>query len=176
MGSSLETSEPSAVEVAAEVDRSLVAKTRQLLTTGQTRAAYSLITSINGVGGKITSLFLRDIASYYQLKVTADAELLQPVDVWVRRATSFILGLADEPEPSAQLVASSITRACRHQQLNPEDANQGMWYFGAMVAKSEYRLRRAIEDPEYFHRLVDEELNQQQRIACAMGAWSEQRM
>jgi len=174
-GKPFETSQPSAVEVGAEVDRSLVAKTRELLATGRTRTAYDLITSINGVGGKIASLFLRDIASYYQLKVTADAELLQPVDVWVRRATSFILGLSVDPNTPAQLVASAITSACREEQLNPEDVNQGMWYFGAMVAKSEYRLGRATEDPEYLRRLLDEELNQQQRIASAMGAWIEQR-
>jgi len=136
------TSSPSAIEVAGQLGRSIVAHVFALLREDQVKRAHTLVAGMNGVGDKIASLFLRDVASYYELNVATDRHLLQPVDTWIRRATALCLNVESPPEA----VARSIVDACHSCNVNPEHVNDGMWYFGAMVAQSAYRLRQAVEN------------------------------
>jgi hypothetical protein len=50
-----------------------------------TKDVHAAIQDVNGIGSKIASLFLRDVAIVYDLEPSKDRHLLQPVDVWVKR-------------------------------------------------------------------------------------------
>ena len=89
------------------------------------REAWEKLTSIRGIGAKIASLFLRDLAVWFDLTPNVDRWYMQPVDVWVRRTVKLLSGsnMSDEE------IAKWIVR----NSENPERANQGIWYFASQV-------------------------------------------
>ena len=148
------TRSPSAIQVASQLGRSIVAHVLDLLREDQPKRAHALVAGMNGVGDKIASLFLRDVASYYELNVDTDRHLLQPVDTWIQRATGPCLNVSEKKD-----VARAIVEACQACNVNPEHVNNGMWYFGAMVAQSTYRLRQAVESRPRFWSMTREHVS-----------------
>jgi len=148
------TMSPSAIEVASQLGRSIIAHMLDLLRADQPKRAHALVAGINGVGEKIASLFLRDVASHYELNVATDRHLLQPVDTWIQRATRLCLNVGEKKD-----VARAIVEACQSCHVNPEHVNNGMWYFGAMVAQSTYRLRQAVESRPRFWSMTREHVS-----------------
>lgn len=117
----------------------IVTATKQSMLNDQVKPIWERLQRIRGVGPKIASLFLRDVAVRYGLTPRAERHLLQPVDVWVRRTVHWMTnsnGMGDEH------VAQWIVDECE----KPELANQGIWYFGAQIAQSEFTLRKALGD------------------------------
>jgi hypothetical protein len=103
--------------------------------------------SISGVGPKIASFFMRDVACRYDCFPAATQEryLLQPVDVWVRRVAESLGAPAvfADPRPAASFIVEQSLDA----GITPERVNQGMWYFSAEVAGTEYYLSKLFADP-----------------------------
>lgn len=83
------------------------------------------------VGPKVASLYLRDVASLYQLEGKVSDEFafcLQPVDVWVRKLaykTGIVGSRANDRE-----IQEAIISLCKEQECSPLQFNQGAWYVG----------------------------------------------
>lgn len=147
------TTKRSALEVAADVPQNVVSHLRDRLDAGQALEAHQFVKQINGSGDKIASFFLRDIALAYELAPAAERYLVQPVDIWVRRSAALCLNQV-ALSSNDRIVARSIVEACLEPPVTPERVNAGMWYFGARIARSEYRLRMAVSDRGLFWSMV----------------------
>ena len=124
---------------------------------------------INGVGGRIASFFLREIAASYDLSPARDRHLLQPVDVWVRQLSAKLIGRRT-PD---QEVAKWVVAQAFGNGVSPEAVNQGMWYFGSQVAQSQYRASIAMNDLGYAKALVDEHIG---TLSSEVVAWANTRV
>lgn len=111
-------------------------------------------TGINGIGGKIASFFLRDVATFYCISPSKDRHLLQPVDVWIRNTTAQLMGV----QTSDEEVAKWVVQESASSGVNAEAVNQGMWYFGSQVGGSGYRVSRALNDLIYAEALLHEHI------------------
>ena len=116
---------------------------------------HHAIQDINGIGSKIASLFLRDIAVMYNVFPAEDRHLLQPVDVWVKRAFE---KLTRHGNLDIEKVQRGIVEEATSVGVSPEAVNQGMWYFSSQIADSEYRLSKALDDLRYARALFEEYL------------------
>lgn len=130
---------------------SIIAAARESVLNDQVNRIWERLQRIRGVGPKIASLFLRDVAVKYGSTPRVNRHLLQPVDVWIRRAVHL---LTESSWMGDEQVARWMVDGCE----KPELANQGIWFFGAQIAQSEFRLRRAIEDPAYAVALVQDQI------------------
>lgn len=141
----------------------MVEAVRSDLAQGQVRNAFDRVDRVRGVGPKIASFFLRDLAVWFQIKPAHDRELLQPVDVWVRRYVAIQNGA------NSLLTDHQNARwICDNSEM-PEAANQGLWYFASVIAGSEVRLRRALANEQYAGTLVESHL---ERLREAVAAWT----
>ncbi len=102
--------------------------------------AFQRIIGVNGVGEKIASFFLRDVASYYglfeevgQCENVLNRELLQPVDIWIGRISE--ISSVPKPKKDAEARRNIVTKSLEYGVL-PESFNQGAWYFAAQIARS----------------------------------------
>jgi len=123
------------------------------LQSDYTADVHHAIQDINGIGSKIASLFLRDIAVMYNVFPAKDRHLLQPVDVWVKRAFE---KLTPRGRPDIETIQRGIVEEATRTGISPEAVNQGMWYFSSQVADSEYRLSKALSDLGYARSLLRE--------------------
>lgn len=73
------------------------------------------------------------------------------------------VGEQDSPKD----VGQAIVGTCRIYGINPEDVNEGMWYFGAMVAQSEYQLRQAMQDRGRFQSMAHEYVDAVRELVSA---------
>ena len=144
----------SAIELAAALPQTLVAWARAEVNQECVRRAHEELCQVNGVGDKIASFFLRDVATYYGLAPRHERYLLQPVDVWVRWVARI---LADDNGMGDAECAQFIT----HNAANPERANQGMWYYCAVVChSSRYLVTTSLRDRQRLDRLVQQHVEE----------------
>lgn len=139
----------------------LVDWARGLIAGGEASMAHAVLKRVNGVDQKIASLFLRDLAVMYDIRPEADRWLLLPVDRWIR----FVVRQQANDE------ALSV-RDCAEQLMavtdQPEEADQGIWYFCTQIARSsEFVVRRACAESELRERLMDEHLQRCSRVGQA---------
>lgn len=162
-----ETTQPSVLEFAQQrlkdFDYNIVTWARRMLLDGQVLTVHGDLRSINGIGPKIASFFLRDIAWCFRIEVVTQRGLLQPIDVWVERTVSQL-------DPAAQgREAAWIVQESRAAGVLPEAVNAGLWYFGALIAGSEFRLFQALNSPQHARHMVDEHVAGLRKQA---DAWS----
>jgi hypothetical protein len=138
-GQTLSTTKDSAIELANKIGKPLVQWVRCGLQENRADEIYMKLRSITGVGEKIASLFLRDVACRYRIFPTDSRWLLQPIDTWVRRSAAFF-----GASGSDKAIAEFIVQMAENETCEPERIDQGMWYFGSEVAGSEYRLTQAL--------------------------------
>lgn len=109
------------------------------LANDQLAELHGEIREINGIGPKIASLFLRDVAIYYGISCSRDRHLLQPIDIWVRRIVRELGGPVDDPNKQDAEVGRKaqrwIVEESGRASVNPEKVNQGMWYFATQIAR-----------------------------------------
>lgn len=145
-----------------EFDYNIVAWARHMLLNDKVQVVHGSLCSINGIGPKIASFFLRDVAWCFGIRVVSHRDLLQPVDVWVERT-------ARQLDPAAKgLTATWIVQQSEAAEASPEAVNAGVWYFGAMIAGSEFRLFQALNDPLHAWCMVDEYVT---RLQKQVNAW-----
>ncbi len=120
----------------------IINSSKQALETGKTKDAWERLKKIQGVGPKIASLFLRDVATWYDLALPKDDNrwYLQPIDIWVRRIVINLNKKYMNDEEVARWIVINSDK--------PEQCNQGIWYFGAKIAQAEFRLESCLKDPE----------------------------
>jgi hypothetical protein len=120
----------------------------------QVSKAHAALQRIRGVGPKIASLFLRDVALDRSLPDVhlRDRHLLQPIDVWLRRTTALLTekSLNDE-EAARQIVQLADEAECCALSLN-----FGSWYFGSQIVRREQSLDEALKSPNSVRCLVEE--------------------
>jgi len=59
--------------------------------------------------------------------------------------------------PTAKgLTATWIVQQSEAAGVSPEAVNAGLWYLGALIAGSEFRLFQALNDPQRAWYMVDE--------------------
>ena len=126
--------------------RNLVTLARDGMRDGRIPEVRRELMAIRGVGPKIASFFMRDVALWFDIRPTSDRELLQPVDIWVRRAVE----MDDKSIPDGEVQRWICTRFNQ-----PEKANHGMWYFGSQVARSSFQLDYAMRGRNRAERLLD---------------------
>lgn len=142
-------------------DRSLtlISYAKRKLEHGRAGQIHAALLEINGIGTKIASLFLRDLAIHHGVSVTTNRHLLQPIDIWIRRAAE---GLGARAKADKD-IAEWIVKECG-QGVDPEKVNQGMWYFGREVAQSEYRIGAALKDLSCARRLAEQHIGRLNRV------------
>ena len=136
-----------------DYDYNLIKTVLALLKGGTVKTAHTFLCQIRGTGSKINSLFLRDIVLIYDLPISQDDPLLQPVDIWVRRLTRLLMGVqADVPKDgkddysSDTKIAETIIYLSKIAAVSPLILNQGAWCFGAQIAGTKSKLIRYVED------------------------------
>jgi len=163
----------SAVElVAGDVEgQCLVTWARDLVQAGEVAGVHGMLTKVNGVSNKITSFFLRDVASMFGITPEDRRTLLQPIDRWVRFVARALAG--DDSLSDARCASFLVENSPA-----PERANQGIWYFCARIAESsQYRVSQSLDDRQAMDRAVKGHLHHLQRAGQAAGdfvqAWEE---
>jgi hypothetical protein len=136
----------SAIEFANSIDAPLVRWVLSGLQEDRTKEIHTELCKITGVGPKIASFFLRDTAFICQAfpsdsRILDSRGLLQPIDIWVERAATLLGDTEGNP-------AIFIVDQARREKCSPERMNQGMWYFGAIIAGSKYLLEHILTNPE----------------------------
>ena len=150
----------------------IVAFVKTGLELGCTKATHTAIQEINGIGSKIASLFLRDVAVMYNLFPAEDRYLLQPVDVWVRRAYEKLARKQINNEQDIEPVQRWILEGATREGVYAEAVNAGIWYFSSQIADSNYRLSKALDDFGYAKVLLGqyiEAINQEAAAAAIMA-------
>jgi len=140
----------------AEFPSNIVVFAKNGLHLDSTKETHILIQKINGIGSKIASLFLRDVAVMCNLSPAKDRHLLQPVDVWVKRVFQKLTGQEVENEQDVEVVQRWILEGAMREGVSPEAVNEGIWYFSSQIADSNYRLSKALDNLEYARGLLVE--------------------
>jgi len=160
-----ETYQQSALEFLSELPKegeppNIILYATTKLQGGKTSEFYDSLrgaAGINGIGSKIASFFLRDVATRYDIHPSKDRHLLQPIDIWVRRITEQLLQ-EYQPQGGAEFLDRWLVQVSTHCSVNPEAVNQGIWYFGSQIAGSGYRTFKALKDLKYAKSLLDEHI------------------
>jgi hypothetical protein len=142
---------------------------RSALADGRVRQAFERLDRVRGIGPKIASFFLRDAATWFGTVPARERELLQPVDMWVRRGVTRLAG--DVAAGTDSQVARWICMNC----AAPEAFNQGLWYFASRIAASDVKLRRALGDEAYARDLVERYVGQRHQAVTAWQGVSRER-
>ncbi len=153
-----------------EYDHDIVLFAREKLQRGKAEDVYDVhnkILEINGVGSKISSLFLRDVSIFFGIDVKENRYLLQPIDIWVRRVVDELSDnkLTDKGR------AKFIVRSSERVGASPERVNCGMWYFGSQIAESNYNLKRFLNSEEEFLNEIRKHLRILQKTGELIDRW-----
>jgi hypothetical protein len=115
--------------------------------------AFDFLKSIRGIGNKVASFYLRDLVVRLSIDLsqTRNRELLQPIDIWVKRTITI---LADYPDMDNIQVANWIVTSSVKSGLNLEQINMGIWFFCSQIVGSQYRLKKVLSDLREAEKLV----------------------
>lgn len=131
--------------------------------------AHEYLRKIRGIGPKIASLFLRDISLKNCINDTnlQDCHLLQPIDIWVRRAVATLNAktLTDQ-KASEELIKLANQAKCSALFLNA-----GIWYFGSQVAQTELQLDSDLKDPGSFRCAIERRRQKLENEATLLSAF-----
>ncbi len=155
----------------------IVLYTKAGLKQDDARKLHEELGQVNGVGPKIISLWLRDVAlAYHIVPATENRHLLQPIDVWVRRTVELIgkpygpNGSPPSQNPARdKAIAWWIVQQSHKAGFNAEKVNQGMWYFASQVAGSEHRLTGAMHEAGIAETLLDKHGQALRSAVAALG-------
>ena len=133
----------SAIKIAGEMESGIISHAKNELKNENIKGIFESLIEINGVGPKISSFFLRDVAIKFQIQCEEDRHLLQPIDIWIERMADTCLGTGKQ----APSVAKGIVEKSSAYAVNPELVNAGAWYLGSVIVGSEYRFRQVLSSP-----------------------------
>ena len=154
-----------AQEELSGADYNIVRWAEKQLKTGNVRPAHKALKDISGVGDKIASFFLRDVAWVYGIEPDWSRELLQPIDVWVRR---YVHHWSRDDHPSDKGCARWIVEHSLKAKVSPEKVNAGMWYFCARVAGDKRTLWRLLDDVAAMQTETEHHVK---RMASRVATW-----
>lgn len=148
----------------------IVVLARAGLELDQVEGVHSRIREINGIDSKIASLFLRDVAIFYDVSRLKDRYLLQPVDIWVRRTYEELMQQQNTSEEDTDKIRKWILQESLQVDVRPEAVNEGIWYFSSQVAGSKYRMSKALNDLGYAEALLNEYIEAVRREVRALDS------
>lgn len=131
---------------------------------GNTAGAHKFIKDIRGVGEKIASFYLRDIAyladDLDEKNIPSDLYLLQPMDTWLKQ-TFRILFNSNVPE-KLQEGQELIVELCKQSKVSSVAFNQGAWVLGSQVAGEFGRLEEALNNHGYAQEIIQDHIKEKQ--------------
>ena len=140
----------------------IVTRARRRLREDEVARAHRELMAIRGIGPKLASFFLRDVAMRSDIAPTSDRHLLQPVDLWVRR---FVRRLDGNEELTDREVAQWVV----DHATQPQRANAGLLYFGAQIAPRRLVCAAALESPRRARELAERYV---ESLTNAVRSWS----
>lgn len=143
--------------LAAPDDQNIYSFCLSKIKSDNVRVAHNALRKIRGIGPKVASLFLRDIALTNSITDTGlrDRGLLQPIDVWLGRTAQLLIGRKLTKDDAAQ----QLVRLADEAKVSALCLNAGSWYFGSQVARTEQNFRTALKDPRSFKSAIERHRN-----------------
>lgn len=118
-----------AIEAVSKLRENNVVKlAKEAIEAGSVSDLYKQIVSVPYIKDKLACLFLRDVASLYDLieRITGGVTYFLPVDTWVRQLCQK-LGVGSEKALAAE-VKSGMVEACKGRlNVSPIDFDHGLW-------------------------------------------------
>jgi len=93
---------------------------------------------------------------HYNVFPAEDRHLLQPVDVWIRRAFERLTPQKGAKSEDIDMVQRWILEEAVREGVRAEAVNQGICYFSSQIADSDYRMSKALDDLGYARALLEE--------------------
>ena len=135
---------------------------KALIEDEKTSKAYSFIISIRGIGPKIASFYLRDIAYLGKIdeKEIKEPFYLQPLDTWLNQALSIMkkekVNLKTNKE--RQDAQKMIVKLCKQADCSPIAFNQGAWFAGSQIAGERSKFKEiALGDTKIVEDYVEKQ-------------------
>ncbi|MGA2467306.1 MAG: hypothetical protein ABSH06_23530 [Thermodesulfobacteriota bacterium] len=131
----------------------------RMISNGDFSNAFSQL-QLRGIGPKIRSLFIRDIAYLTKVDRSSSFDIkqylyAQPIDTWVRQTIDlldFETPLAEVPFDNCYLLnrddfgrALKLTSMCIGSGTSPLRVNMGIWYFCSQVVADATRLQSLLK-------------------------------
>lgn len=119
----------------------------RVIQTEQVHTVFDAIVDIRGVGPKIASLLLRDLAWLYRLEeriAPVDRLLLQPIDGWTRRIADLLSEEVSSETTPDWVIAGKLSKLARRCGVSGVALNMGIQYFGAIEVRVVHHLPRAF--------------------------------
>jgi hypothetical protein len=133
------------VEVSISKDKTIAAWAFRMISENKLKEAHASLKTVWGVGDKIASFYLRDIfwlGHDLNPRVSVDdCYLLQPVDIWVRRAAE-ALGHKQE---SARSIADFVSSFEKASGIAHGGGNIAFWILGAKYLNELEQFRSVIK-------------------------------
>jgi hypothetical protein len=135
---------------------------RTLIKDGNTRTAHIFVDDIRGIGTKIASFYLRDIAYLGGLDEgqIKDEFYLQPLDIWLDQTYSILM--KKEKRASLEAKQKVFVELCKQAGCSPIAFNQGAWIVGSQIA-GEYGTFKKIAFGEVGSKAIIEKYVEEQR-------------
>lgn len=140
----------------------LASHVKSLIQNNQTKEAHEFVDDIRGIGTKIASLYLRDIAYLGKIpeNTIKDSYYLQPVDTWIEQAISIIFG---QGKPRIlRKKQEMIVKLCETANVSPIAFNQGAWVLGRQVA-DDYSTFKQITRGQNVRAIIKEHIEEKKR-------------
>jgi hypothetical protein len=124
---------------------------RRLLRTGQASLAVEALREIRGIGPKLATFYLRDVAWHFDLESRCgDRRCLQPVDVWIERA---VAAWAGQPISGGYWrKASVMVEVADAAGVSAVDLNAGAWILGSQCQPGS--LSTLLRNPRELRRCL----------------------
>ena len=145
----------------------LASHVKGLIQNNQTKEAHRLLTSIRGIGTKISSLYLRDVAylgKFPEIRIK-DQYYLQPVDTWIEQALSIIFG-REKPRVLKEK-QERIVNLCITANISPIAFNQGAWFLGSQIA-TDYKTFQQIAEGQNVKSIIKERIEEEKHYVSEL--------
>lgn len=141
----------------------IAAHIRDLVRCGNTTEAYHFMRGIRGIGEKIASLYLRDIAYLAGLdeKNISDLHLLQPIDTWLEQTLKILLN-SDVPK-NLQEKQELIVDLCKESDISSISFNQGAWVWGSQIAGEFEAFKSSPKDAFAAQEIIANHIEEKER-------------
>ena len=126
--------------------------------------AHKFLLSIRGIGDKIASFYMRDIAYFAKIDGNSLGEkmyLLQPIDTWLNQIL-LILFKSHTPK-NLNMKQKLIMKLCREAGVSTISFNQGAWLFGSQIAENYANLETALKNTDKFCKILKKHIEKKNR-------------
>lgn len=143
-----------------DYDYDIVKFAKRKLAEGKVKEAWEELKKIQGVGDKIASFFLRDVAVVFEKEIelnnieSKERKYLQPIDIWVKRCCNYLYKLESKAFNDTVKILDYqhyVVECCMDNRMyiiNPEKVNMGMWLFSSQIVGNHYKLSKIFEESE----------------------------